>query len=299
MLSIALAVLAAVANGLGSVLQRKAARDRPASESLSWRLIWSLLHRPVWFGGVASVIAAFLLQAAALGNGRISVVESLLVLDLPVALILSSLLLRSRMRPREWVATATMAAGLAGLLMSLSPSGGSNAGVSGQMWALAASANVLLIAAGVWWARLTGQGARKAAILGTATSCGFGLTAALIKGVTTTFSQGFSALFTSWQLYAMIVAGAGSMFLLQSAVHAGRLLAAQPGLSLGDPVISILWGTLVFEEQVRGGPFIALAAVAAVAVGAAVVVLAHSPLLNDEAGPAGESEQGHDEARES
>jgi drug/metabolite transporter (DMT)-like permease len=217
----------------------------------------------------------------------------LLVLDLPVALMLSSLLLHSRMRPREWAATATMAAGLAGLLLSLSPSGGSNTGVSGQTWALAASANVLLIAAGVWWARLTGQGARKAAILGTATSCGFGLTAALIKGVTATFSQGFTALFTSWQLYAMIVAGAGSMFLLQSAVHAGRLLAAQPGLSLGDPVISILWGTLVFEEQVRGGPFIALAAVAAVAVGAAVVVLAHSPLLNGDAGSAGESEKGH------
>jgi drug/metabolite transporter (DMT)-like permease len=299
LLSIALAVLAAVANGLGSVLQRKAARDRPASESLSWRLIWSLLHRPVWFGGVACVIAGFLLQAAALGNGRISVVESLLVLDLPVALMLSSLLLHTPMRPREWAATATMAAGLAGLLMSLSPSEGSNTGVSARMWALAASANVVLIAAGVWWAQLAGQGARKAAILGTATSCGFGLTAALIKGVTATFSQGISALFTGWQLYAMILAGAGSMFLLQSAVHAGRLLAAQPGLSLGDPVISILWGTLVFGEQVRGGPFIALAGVAAVAVGGAVVVLAHSPLLNDEAGrPEGQSKV-TDEAQES
>ncbi|MET8771460.1 hypothetical protein [Streptomyces sp. NPDC004658] len=198
--------------------------ERHVPPGLSRRLIRSLPHRPVWFGGVACVIAGFLLQAAALGNGRMSVVESLLVLDLPVALMPASLLLHSPMRPREWAASAAMAAGL------------------------------LLIAAGVWWARLTGRGARKAAILGTTTSCGFGLTAALIKGMTATFARGLAALLTSWQLYAMVVAGAGSMFLLQSAVHAGRLLAAQPGLSLGDPVISILWGTLVFDEEVRGGP---------------------------------------------
>ncbi|MFF0835379.1 MULTISPECIES: DMT family transporter [unclassified Streptomyces] len=281
MLSVLLAVLAAVANGLASVLQRKAARDRPEDESLSWRLIWHLLHRPVWFAGIASIIAGFLLQAVALGKGRISVVESLLVLDLPVALILSSRLLHARLRTREWAATAAMAVGLAGLLFSLAPSEGSSADVSGLLWAAGLSANVLLIAVGVWWARLTTKGTRKAAILGTATSCGFGLTAALIKGVTATSSHGIGGVFTSWQLYGMIVAGAGSLFLLQSAVHAGPLLAAQPGLSMADPVISILWGTLVFDETVRGGPAIALAAVAAAVVGAAVVVLAHSPLLTD------------------
>lgn len=293
MLSVVLAVLAAVASGLASVLQRKAARDRPANESLSWRLIWHLLHRPVWLGGVASVIVGFLLQAAALGNGRISVVESLLVLDLPVALVLSSLLLHVRMRSREWAAAAAMAAGLAGLLFSLSPSKGSSTDVSWRMWAVAVGANVLLIAAGVWWARLTAQSSRKAAILGAATGCGFGLTAALVKGLTATAAHGISGLFTGWQLYAMIIVGAGSMFLLQSAVHAGPLLAAQPGISLGDPVISLLWGTLVFDEKVRGGPFIALAAVAGAAVGAAVIVLSRSPLLADEAGRPEQSGPGH------
>ncbi|MER6470872.1 DMT family transporter [Streptomyces collinus] len=284
MLSALLAVLSAVANGLASVLQRKAARDRPASESLSWRLVWHLLHRPVWFGGFASIVAAFLLQAVALGVGRISVVESIMVLDLPVALILSSLLLHDRMRPREWAAAAAMAAGLAGMLLSLSPADGSADAVSGPMWAMAAGANALLIAAGVWWARLSGEGARKAAILGTSTSFGFALTAALIKGATGTVGHGIGGLFTSWQLYAMIVAGAASMFLLQSAVHAGRLLAAQPGLSLGDPVLSMLWGTVVFGETVRGGWYIAVAAFAAAVVGTAVFVLARSPALADDDG---------------
>ncbi len=36
----------------------------------------------------------------------------------------------------------------------------------------------------------------------------FGLTAALIKGMTRTFAEGLTVLFTSWQLYGMIAAGA-------------------------------------------------------------------------------------------
>jgi len=51
MLSYPLAVMAAVANATSSVLQRKANREVPSKQNLSWRLIWSLLHQPVWFGG--------------------------------------------------------------------------------------------------------------------------------------------------------------------------------------------------------------------------------------------------------
>ncbi|MCK7624407.1 DMT family transporter [Streptomyces sp. RS10V-4] len=284
MLSVLLAVLAAFANGLASVLQRRAARGRPGEESLNWRLIWHLLHTPVWIGGVASVIVAFLLQAVALAYGRISVVEPVLVLDLPAALVLSALIFHSRLRAREWGAVAVMAAGLAGLLLSLSPSEGSATGVAGPVWAFALAANLLLVAVGVGWAATLGRGARKAAILGTTSGCGFGLTAALMKGMTGQSSHGIADVFTTWQLYAMIVAGAGSMFLLQSAVHAGRLLAAQPGLSMADPVVSILWGVLVFGEKVRGGIFIVLSLAAIGAVTAGVLVLAHSPLLAGEAG---------------
>ncbi|PAK26256.1 hypothetical protein CJD44_11285 [Streptomyces sp. alain-838] len=84
------------------------------------------------------------------------------------------------------------------------------------------------------------------------------------------------------------------MFLLQSAVHAGPLLAAQPGLSLGDPVLSILWGTLVFGEEVQGGLFIAVAALAAAAVGTSVLVLARSPLLADDTVTSDPSRSSHD-----
>lgn len=280
-LSPLLAVLAAMANALASALQRKAAREEPADVNLSLRLVWHLLHRPVWFAGIVSVIASFLLQAVALGNGEISVVQPLLALELPGALILSGFLLGSRLGPREWGASAVMAVGLAGLLMALGPSGGSTSSVSWAGWLIGCGVNALLIAAGVLWARTT-SGARRAALLGASTGCTFGLTAALMKGMTNTFSHGLVALLTGWQLWAMVAAGAFAMFLLQSAMHAGRLLAAQPGLTMADPVISILWGVLIFHESVRGGVFILLAVLAAGAVTAAVLLLSRSPLLSDE-----------------
>ena len=102
MLTYVLAVLAACANATSSVLQRKANRRAPRRENMSLRLIWSLAHEPVWFGGILAVTAGFLLQAAALGGGQLSVVEPILVLELPATLILASRVFETRMHRREW-----------------------------------------------------------------------------------------------------------------------------------------------------------------------------------------------------
>lgn len=298
MLSYLFAVLAACANATSSVLQRKANRQVPQRENLSFRLIWSLLHRRAWFGGLAAVIAGFLLQAAALGNGQITTVEPLLVLELPLALILASRVFGSRLHSREWGSALAMTAALAGLLFFLSPARGRPGGVAWYTWIIAIGVNLALVSGLVAWGRrgpagggATGGGgnAQQAAVLGVAAGASFGLTAALIKGMTQTFSQGLAVLLTSWQLYAMIAAGALSLFLVQSAMNAGRLLAAQPGLTLADPVVSIVWGVLVFREHVRTGWFLAVAVICGLGMVATVIVLARSPLLS---GESGSSEEG-------
>ena len=66
MLTYVLALFAACANAAASVLQRRANRRLPQQENLRLRLIRDVLHRPVWFGGFACMVAGFLLQAAAL-----------------------------------------------------------------------------------------------------------------------------------------------------------------------------------------------------------------------------------------
>jgi hypothetical protein len=78
----------------------------------------------------------------------------------------------------------------------------------------------------------------------------------------------------------MIAAGGLGMFLVQSAMNAGGLLAAQPGLTLADPVLSVLWGAMVFHERVRGGILILPEVASLALVAGAVIALARSPLLS-------------------
>jgi len=285
-----LAVLAACANATSSVLQRKAGKQVPQGENLTLRLAWSMLHEKAYLGGIIAVTVGFLLQASALGSGELAVVEPILVLELPFTLLLATRVFRTRLHRREWGAAAAMAAGLAAMLWGLSPSGGHSANIRWYVWVIAIGVNAAFIAAMVAWGRRgpagrgphTGQSsALQAAVLAVGAGAGFGLTAALIKGMTDQFSHGFTALLTSWQLYAMVVVGALSMFLVQSAMNAGRLVAAQPGLTLTDPIVSIVWGVVVFHEQVRTGWYIVLMAAGGLVVAGAVLLLSRSPLLSD------------------
>jgi drug/metabolite transporter (DMT)-like permease len=279
MLTYGLALLAACANATSSVLQRKANLEVPRSENLSLRLIWSLMHEPVWFGGILAIIAGFLLQASALASGQLATVEPILVAELPFTLILAARVFRQHMGLSEWWPTLVMTAGLGGLLYFLSPSSGRPGQDRWYVWVVGGTANLLVIAILVALGR-RGQNSCRAALLGVAAGACFGLTAALIKATTETLAHGFIALLTGWQVYAMVAAGTLGMFLTQSALNAGRLVAAQPGLTLTDPVVSVLWGVLAFGEKVRDGWHAIIAGVCGIIIGVGVVALARSPLLS-------------------
>jgi drug/metabolite transporter (DMT)-like permease len=296
-------VLAACANATSSVLQRKANKKVPQNENLSWKLIRSLLHEPVWFAGILAVTVGFLLQASALGAGELAVVEPILVLELPLTLILAARVFGSSMGWREWASTLAMTVGLAGLLYFLDPTPGRHGKVHPYVWIIGIGANLALVGALVAWGRkgpagrgggTGGSSAHQAAVFGVAGGSAFGLTAALMKGMTAHYAQGFGAIFTSWQLYAMVATGVLGIFLVQSALNAGRLIAAQPGLTLSDPIISILWGVLAFHESVRGGLFpLLFAALSTALMAGAVFVLARSPLLSEDNQKSGSSRTGH------
>ncbi len=296
MLTYLFAVLAACANALASVLQRKASRELPRTDSLSLRLIEQLLRRPVWFAGILAVIAGFLLQAAALAVGELSVVEPILVFELPLALVLASRAFHSPMHTREWASALGMTVGLAVVLYCLAPSQGNAQVGAWFVWPAGIGANLVVVAAAVQWGRrapdaVDGRGSgRRAAAFGVAAGSQFGLTAALMKGAMNHYEQGIAAVFTSWQLYAMVASGVLAMFLLQSAMHAGRLLAAQPGLTLSDPLVSVLWGVLAFGEHIRTGGWLVFAIAGGALMAGSVHILSRSPLLSGD-GHAADSER--------
>lgn len=279
LLSIVLAVLAAAGNATASVLQRKGARRQPGSLGTSPKMIFGLIREPVWFGGVAAILAGFLLQAGALATGPIVLVQPVLVVELPLTLLLASLVFHSRLRGREWSAIIGMSLGVALLLVGLSPSDGSPHRAATIKWVLgcAISVGVVLILMTIGAKH---QSAGRAAYFGVATGVSFGFTAALVAGVTSAYGDGgFGAVFTAWQTYAILVVGPSGFFLLQSALRAGRLVASQPGLTLTNPLVAIGWGVAVFGEHVHGSGWIVADVGGAALVVAATILLAGSPLL--------------------
>jgi drug/metabolite transporter (DMT)-like permease len=280
MVSLALAVLAALGNAAASVLQRKANREEPEGEVTGLTLLWRLVHRRAWLGGIAVLVVAFLLQAAALSTGAIATVQPILVLELPFTLLLASMVFRSRLHAREWIAIVGMSAGLASMLYALLPGGGDPHHASGVSWVVGITAS--LAVAGIFVALgYRAEGLRRAAYLGLATGIGFGFIAALIASIGSAYSaSGIGGVLRAPQTYLVIGLGPGFFFLLQKALQAGRLVASQPALTLANPVVSVVFGIVVFGERVHGGIWLILAFFGAALVIVCTILLARSPLLH-------------------
>lgn len=275
MLAVLYAVCAAASNAVGAVLQRRAARAAPDSESMHLALLLDLVRRPVWLGGVAALIGGFFFQAAALSVGDLALVQPIVVAELPLTLAVAAFVFRARLDRDAWVGAAGVSAGLAVLLIATAPHGGGPAaGFWSWLWTCLASVGVgaLLVMAG-----LRTSGGRRATLFGSAAGLGFGFTAALLKGALQRMSGGIGGVVTSWQLYLMVATGVTSFFLVQNALQAGSLVAAQPPISSLDPLSSIAYGLLLFGEHLRGGPWLAPALLGAIVIVFGSVALSRSP----------------------
>lgn len=279
LVGIVLILLAAVFNACSTVLQRKAAREEPDERAFSIGLLFDLVQRGAWIGGIVCMSLGFLLQAAALTVGRIAVIQPVLTVELPLTLLLAAWVFGHGLPAREWAAIGAMAVGLAVFVFCLSPSGGDVLGAPLLRWvlALAIGLGAVLVLTFVGHAR---HGRPRAAILGVATGTLFGINAALVAGVGAAWAGGFVGLFTAWQTYAVIVIGPTSFFLLQSALQAGELDASQPGFTLMNPLVGVLWGVFVFEERPRGGAWIVGELLGAAVIVAATLLLVRSPALH-------------------
>ncbi|MFE4058096.1 DMT family transporter [Streptomyces sp. NPDC059096] len=277
MISVLFAILTALSNGSASVLQRRAAATVPDSQAMRLSLIGRLLRQPVWLAGIGLVLVAALCQAVALATGPIAVVQPIFVIELPATLLLAGRLFRIRVPRSVWTGAAAVTCGLALGLAAAAPGGGTES-VHGTAWIMALLLTGVFEALVILWA-LRLRGNPRAALLGLAAACGYALTAALMKDAVSRLDHGGAgALFASWQLYAMAVAGVGALFLLQNALQAGSLAASQPMLTLGDALISIAYGVTLYGETVRTGWWLLpeLAAIGLIAAGC--VQLARSPL---------------------
>ncbi|MEV7007482.1 DMT family transporter [Streptosporangium sp. NPDC051022] len=277
MVSVILALFAAGCNAVASVLQRRAARSVPYLKG--FRLVLALVRKPVWLGGIAALIGGFVFQAAALNAGALALVQPVLIIELPFTMVLMSWMFGVALDRRSWLGVGAMTGGLAVLLASASPSPGDRTPTPLE-WALATLVTIAVVTGLVLASRLV-TGAARAAALGVAAGVGFAFTATFIKESTVVFQEDSARLATSWQLYAMVAAGLVSLFLLQSALQSGTLVAAQPALTTSDPVASIMYGTTMFGEDIRTGVWVLPETLGIVSIICGSLLLAQSPLVRD------------------
>ncbi|WP_240508925.1 DMT family transporter [Streptomyces agglomeratus] len=120
-LSVLFAVLTAVGNATGTVLQRIAARRVPPGDAFSFRLIPHLVHSAAWLGGIAVIVVAAACQALALTLGSMSLVQPILVSELPFTLLIACMVSRRPLPAAGWAAAGMIAAGLGLALAAASP----------------------------------------------------------------------------------------------------------------------------------------------------------------------------------
>ncbi|MEN3584354.1 DMT family transporter [Streptomyces sp. ZYX-F-203] len=247
------ALLAAFSNALATVLQRRAALTVPRSRGFRPSLVWDLLRRPIWLVGMAAVVVAGAGQAAALATGPLALVQPLFVLELPIALLLASLLARRGLPPAVWAAVAGVVCGLGLALVAAAPSG-EDIHVSLARWmpVLAACVGTVLALAAAGLRRPVGMA--RAGCLGAATAVSYALTAALMKdSMYVLDTGGITGFLTAWQTYAFAAAGVAAVLLLEHAMQGGPLVASQPALTLGDAAVSLTLGVLLYREELRTG----------------------------------------------
>lgn len=245
------AVLAAAFNAASSVLQRLSAGSPKAGELFSKNFIKAVAVKRMFLAGVGLQLVGFLMQAVALGNGPLVIVQPLLTVDLIFLLIFLYIARGIKTGPREWAAILLIIVGLGGLYVVAHPKGGH------LVYHLAPWIVVIsLIGAATLALAITVRHLKSPKLRGLmgglAASGAFSLDAAFTKLALNQFNQyGFGYVMSHWPVYALICSGISALILMENAYAAGPLVWSQPTLEIGEPIISVTIGILIFGDSLN------------------------------------------------
>ncbi len=277
-MELGLALASALLFALGSVLQQRAGAEGPG-EGASSGLLLRMARRPVWLAGISADALGFVAQAAALGVGRLAVVQPLLVTSVVFALPLGARLSHQSVRPRDWAAVGAVVAGLVVFLTLARPAGGrSEAPLHG--WVIAGIACLAAAAPLALLGRRSVSPGRRAALLAAGAGILFALCAGLTKATVDDLHRGIGHLVLSWPPYALAAVGYVSMTLNQMALDTGALAATVATSTALDPIVSVVLGLTLFHESLpasAGRWALTVLALAVTLGGMVVLALDESP----------------------
>lgn len=240
--AVAAALGSAALFGVASATQHHAAKAVEASVRPS--LLLALARRPLWLVGTAADVGAVVLQAVALTRGSVTLVQSLLVAGLPLAVLLSGALGDRRLHGREIGGVALCATGLAllGPALSTTTEGGTPTRTAGLLAGAVVAVAVVLLLLLRDLPRWGGVAAGAAA--GTAIGAG-----AVLLSVSAGRLDDPVQLLTTIALYATVVVGVLGLLLSQVAFQTGDLGAPLATLTVVEPVVAVVLATAVLHER--------------------------------------------------
>jgi drug/metabolite transporter (DMT)-like permease len=242
-----LALVAALLFALAATLQQKGALDLPELSLRHPESVIRLAGQTTWLMGTVALLCGYAFQAAALDRGRLVIIQPLLVTTILFALPLGYLLTHQHVGRREVLGAAAIVLGLTVFAIAGDPAGGRE-NAPGVEWAVAIVVVAVLCAALLLSAG-HGNASRRAAVYGAAAGLLFGLSASLTKPAVEYLHDGIGAVLSHWELYALLIAGAAGFVLQQVSLGTGRLAPAVATVSVVNPVVCIVLGSLLLDER--------------------------------------------------
>jgi drug/metabolite transporter (DMT)-like permease len=247
----ALALGSALCVAIGDVLQQRATHRLTDTALTQLQLLRKLVRNRRWRWGVVILVVSIVLQAAALDQGSVLLVQALLVLSLLFALPISARLTRRTVTGREWIWATLLTAAVTVIVTVGNPEAG-HATASLRTWAMVVAVLGPLLVGSLVAARVWG-GALAAVLFAFVSGSLWGVFAVLTKGVVHPLGQGGWGVFASAELYAWVLVALGGFAWEQSAFRAGALTASMPTLQVSQPVVAALLGVVVLGETLNTG----------------------------------------------
>jgi drug/metabolite transporter (DMT)-like permease len=235
-----------------------------------------LATQPWWLAGTAALLCGYGFQAVALANGRLAVIQPLLVTTIVFALPLGYFFTAQAINRREILGAVVVVLGLA-VFMGVGDAAEGNDNAPAKEWAAAvivfgAIAAVLIVMGN------RGSIVRKAGLYGACAGVLYGLSASLCKPTVEILGDdGFGAVLTSWEAYAFAIAGVLAFVVQQVSLATGKLAASVATVSVCNPLVSIVIGTLLLDERLAEPTWhkvIAYCGLSAALLGAVVISVA-------------------------
>ena len=127
----------------------------------------------------------------------------------------------------------------------------------------------------------------KAAVYGTVAGMLFGLSLVLTKPTLVFLHQSVATMLSHWECYALAIAGVVGFVLQQVSLGTGRLSPSVATVSVANPIVGILIGTLLFDERLSRPAWhvvIAVIGLGLALAGAVAISLAHEVAKEEDRG---------------